>query len=64
METREQEIQELMLDNQTYENKELIVALQKELSEIKKKLEATYNNWEIHQQKYEKLMESMSIERS
>ncbi len=59
-ETREEEIKELMLDNKTYNDKDLIVSLQKELSEIQKKLEANYNNWEINQTEYEKLLDSIS----
>jgi len=58
-ETREEEIKELMLDSKTYEDKKLVVNIQKELSEIQKKLEANYNNWEIHQKEFEELMETI-----
>jgi len=59
-ETREDEIKTLLSDNKTYEDKQLLVSLQKEISDIQKKLEANYNKWEINQKEYEKLLATIS----
>ena len=59
MEIRRREIEGAMARPETYENRELIIRLQKELAEINKKLPSLYEKWEKAEASLAALLETV-----